>query len=68
MPLNATQDTRQLQAHVDILARIRHPHVVMLLGACVSHKCLVYEYLPGGNLYTLLHDDEKVCVLCSDDV
>lgn len=35
---------------VEVLSQIRHPHVVLLLGACPEINCLVYEYLENGSL------------------
>lgn len=45
---------QQWRAEVDALARARHPHVVLLLGCCPEHGCVVYEYLPGGSLLEAL--------------
>uniref|UniRef100_A0A251UES2 RING-type E3 ubiquitin transferase n=1 Tax=Helianthus annuus TaxID=4232 RepID=A0A251UES2_HELAN len=28
-----------------VLSRIRHPHPLILIGACVDHGCLVYGYM-----------------------
>lgn len=35
---------------LDVLSRIRHPHLLILIGACVDHGCLVYEYMENGSL------------------
>ncbi|KAE8651489.1 U-box domain-containing protein 34 [Cucumis sativus] len=35
---------------VEILSQIRHPHVVLLLGACPERGCLIYEYMENGSL------------------
>lgn len=40
----------QFQQEVEVLCRIRHPHVVLLLGACPESGCLVYEYMANGSL------------------
>eukprot|EP00262_Sarcandra_glabra_P014275 TRINITY_DN413_c0_g1_i1.p1 TRINITY_DN413_c0_g1~~TRINITY_DN413_c0_g1_i1.p1 ORF type:complete len:830 (-),score=143.23 TRINITY_DN413_c0_g1_i1:275-2764(-) len=42
--------TKQFQQELEILSRIRHPHVLLLLGACPDHGCLVYEYMENGSL------------------
>ena len=35
---------------VDVLSTIRHPNMVLLLGACPEYGCLVYEYMDYGSL------------------
>ncbi|KAL9256604.1 U-box domain-containing protein [Drosera capensis] len=35
---------------VGILSKLRHPNIVLLLGACPESSCLVYEYLENGSL------------------
>lgn len=40
----------RLHEQVDVLSCIRHPNVVLLLGACPESGCLVYEYMANGSL------------------
>lgn len=35
---------------VEVLSCMRHPHMVLLLGACPEYGCLVYEYMANGSL------------------
>ncbi|WZY81168.1 hypothetical protein YC2023_027552 [Brassica napus] len=35
---------------ISVLSQLRHPHVVLLLGACPDNGCLVYEYMENGSL------------------
>ena len=35
---------------VEVLSSIRHPNMVLLLGACPEYGCLVYEYMNYGSL------------------
>lgn len=35
---------------LEILSKIHHPHLLILLGACYDHGCLVYEYMENGSL------------------
>jgi serine/threonine protein kinase len=52
MDPGSQQGARELQAEVDILSRVHHPHVLLLLGACTEpgHQALVYERMEGGSL------------------
>lgn len=44
-------------AEIKTLGRIRHRHIVRLLGFCSNHETnlLVYEYMPNGSLGEMLH-------------
>ncbi|KAI4332810.1 hypothetical protein L6164_017689 [Bauhinia variegata] len=44
------QKSKQFLQEVEILSRIRHPNLLLLLGACHDHGCLVYEYMENGSL------------------
>ncbi|XP_073299273.1 U-box domain-containing protein 35-like isoform X2 [Primulina huaijiensis] len=50
-----SQGQRQFQREVEVLSRIRHPHMVILLGACPENGCLVYEYMDNGSLEDRLY-------------
>ncbi|KAK1367632.1 U-box domain-containing protein 52 [Heracleum sosnowskyi] len=47
---DAAQGRTQFQQEVEILSCMRHPNMVLLLGACPEYGCLVYEYLSNGSL------------------
>lgn len=47
------------QQQVEVLSRMRHPNMVLLLGACPENGCLVYEYMENGCLEDRL--------FCKDD-
>ncbi|XP_023520831.1 leucine-rich repeat receptor-like serine/threonine-protein kinase BAM1 [Cucurbita pepo subsp. pepo] len=44
-------------AEIQTLGRIRHRHIVRLLGFCSNHETnlLIYEYMPNGSLGEVLH-------------
>ncbi|XP_028807012.1 U-box domain-containing protein 51-like [Neltuma alba] len=47
---DASQGRKQFHQEVEVLCCIRHPNMVLLLGACPDYGCLVYEYLDNGSL------------------
>ncbi|KAG6520200.1 hypothetical protein ZIOFF_017238 [Zingiber officinale] len=47
---DAAQGQAQFKQEVEILSCIRHPCMVLLLGACPEYGCLVYEYMANGSL------------------
>ncbi|KAJ7969460.1 Protein kinase domain [Quillaja saponaria] len=47
---DAAQGRSQFQQEVQVLSCIRHPNMVLLLGACPEYGCLVYEYMSNGSL------------------
>ncbi|GAU11808.1 hypothetical protein TSUD_75590 [Trifolium subterraneum] len=40
----------EAQKRVEVLSSIRHPNMVLLLGACPEFGCLVYEHMSNGSL------------------
>ncbi|PKI74485.1 hypothetical protein CRG98_005105 [Punica granatum] len=46
----AAQGRSQFRQEVEVLSCIRHPNMVLLLGACPEYGCLVYEYMANGSL------------------
>ncbi|KAL8537783.1 hypothetical protein ACS0TY_012789 [Phlomoides rotata] len=51
-----SEGLKQFQQEVEVLSRMRHPNMVILLGACPEYGCLVYEYMENGSL-----DDRLFC-------
>ncbi|KAG0469893.1 hypothetical protein HPP92_016593 [Vanilla planifolia] len=47
---DVTQGVKQFQKEVEVLSSIRHPNMVLLMGACPEFGCLVYEYMSNGSL------------------
>lgn len=51
------------RVQVDILSCMRHPNLVLLLGACPEYGILVYEYMANGSLEECLSRKGKDKVL-----
>ncbi|KAK4277324.1 hypothetical protein QN277_015338 [Acacia crassicarpa] len=47
---DASQGRKQFHQEVEVLCCIKHPNMVLLLGACPEFGCLVYEYMENGSL------------------
>ncbi|KAM7269523.1 hypothetical protein ACFE04_025020 [Oxalis oulophora] len=47
---DANQGRAQFNQEVEVLSRMRHPNMVLLLGACPEYGCLVYELMANGSL------------------
>uniref|UniRef100_A0A2N9FL44 RING-type E3 ubiquitin transferase n=1 Tax=Fagus sylvatica TaxID=28930 RepID=A0A2N9FL44_FAGSY len=47
---DAAHGRSQFQQEVEVLSCIRHPNMVLLLGACPEYGCLVYEFMANGSL------------------
>ncbi|XP_024399516.1 protein kinase STUNTED isoform X2 [Physcomitrium patens] len=58
------QSEEEFSIDIEINTSLEHPHIVSLLGYCLesSHRLLVYDYLPEGNLEDHLHGKEASMV------
>ncbi|KAF6166402.1 hypothetical protein GIB67_034953 [Kingdonia uniflora] len=56
-----TKGLKEFQAEIAVLSKVRHRHLVALLGYCVNgnERLLVYEYMPQGTLGQHLFDREE---------
>ncbi|XP_049412010.1 U-box domain-containing protein 35-like isoform X1 [Solanum stenotomum] len=54
-----TQGQIQFQKEIEVLSRLRHPNVVLLLGTCPEYGCLVYECMENGSLEDRLFCKDK---------
>ncbi|KAL6007547.1 hypothetical protein ACLOJK_033045 [Asimina triloba] len=53
---------REFEQQMEILGRLKHPNIVMLKAYYYARdeKLLVYEYMPNGSLFSLLHEAHTV--------
>ncbi|CAN0870215.1 LRR receptor-like serine/threonine-protein kinase RPK2 [Linum grandiflorum] len=58
LSIGRIQGSKQFDAEIRTLGRIRHKNLVTLIGYYVgeSEMLLIYNYLSGGNLETFIHD------------
>lgn len=47
---DASEKRHEFLREVEVLSQLRHPNMVLLLGACPETSCLVYEYMENGSL------------------
>ncbi|KAL4444033.1 hypothetical protein ABPG75_011770 [Micractinium tetrahymenae] len=50
----SVRSLRKLEEEAAVMARLRHPHAVSLLGICTMPPCILTEYCKNGSLYSLL--------------
>ncbi|KAL6967509.1 hypothetical protein U1Q18_033318 [Sarracenia purpurea var. burkii] len=60
---HSMQRQPEFQQEVQILGKLRHPHLVNLIGICPEAWCLVYEYMPNGSLQDRLFRRSNICSL-----
>eukprot|EP01083_Nonionella_stella_P059487 155619_1 len=66
--LKNLHDRRMSQLLVDIkreiytLSVLRHPNILMLMGACMDKQslCMITEWCEGSDLHALIHDKERI--------
>ncbi|CAI9755727.1 unnamed protein product [Fraxinus pennsylvanica] len=56
---DAKQGRKQFQQEVEVLSCMRHPNMVLLIGACPEYGCLVYEFMSNGSLEDRLFQKEN---------
>ncbi|GAB4856509.1 Leucine-rich repeat receptor-like protein kinase pxc1 [Ancistrocladus abbreviatus] len=50
---------KEFEQYMDVIGRLKHPNIVKLRAYYYAQeeKLLVYDYLPNGSLYSLLHEN-----------
>ncbi|KAH7851786.1 hypothetical protein Vadar_016469 [Vaccinium darrowii] len=46
----ASEMKKEFLREIEVLCQLRHPNIVLLLGACPEIGCLVFEYVENGSL------------------
>ncbi|KAI5070314.1 hypothetical protein GOP47_0014657 [Adiantum capillus-veneris] len=56
------QTKNEFFAELEMLSRVHHKNLVKLIGACLEETkcCLVYEFIPNGNVESHLHGANKL--------
>ncbi|KAI3683408.1 hypothetical protein L1987_83911 [Smallanthus sonchifolius] len=56
-----TKGLKEFQAEIAVLTKVRHRHLVALLGYCINgnERLLVYEYMPQGTLSQHLFESKE---------
>ncbi|ESW09926.1 hypothetical protein PHAVU_009G167600 [Phaseolus vulgaris] len=66
LPVSKKYSVRNFKLRLDLLAKLRHPHLVSLLGHCIdgvvgenneTNVFLIYEYVPNGTFQIYLSGD-----------
>ncbi|KAF5930872.1 hypothetical protein HYC85_031745 [Camellia sinensis] len=57
------QRQSEFQQEVQVLGKLRHPHLVTLFGVCSEAWSLILEYMPSGNLQDRLFRRSNICSL-----
>ncbi|KAI4324655.1 hypothetical protein MLD38_030123 [Melastoma candidum] len=65
LSVGSSQGQREFANEANLLLKIRHQNLVILLGCCIKgpEKMLVYEYLPNKSLDRFLFDKKKTVLL-----
>lgn len=76
MSVSKKYTVRNLKLRLELLAKLRHPHLACLLGNCIDDEVahgsgankvyLVYEFVPGGNYHTHLSETSEKILKWSD--
>ena len=59
--LRAPGEAARFREEARVSLGLNHPHIVGYIGCCTDwpHLIIVTEYLPGGNIFDLLYQDNK---------
>ncbi|CAG9321427.1 unnamed protein product [Blepharisma stoltei] len=52
-------DTAEFLTELEVLKNIRHPNIVLFMGACMNPPIIMTEYISQGSLSHLLHETHE---------
>lgn len=59
--LNKTSFMKEFNREIQTLSKLKHPNLVMLLGASIGSKCcIITDYCAGKSLFNLLYERREV--------
>jgi serine/threonine protein kinase len=57
----AGNNLKEFVREIEILMRMRHPNLVLFMGAsCDDKLAVIMEYCKGDNLFKLLHESSHI--------
>nr|DAD40932.1 TPA_asm: hypothetical protein HUJ06_015255 [Nelumbo nucifera] len=48
------QSQEEFRTKMELLCKIRHPHLISMIGACTERRCIILEYMHNGSLQDIL--------------
>jgi len=54
------ENIEQFKSEISIMTRIRHPNIILFLGACYDPPYIVTEILSGGDLLNLIMNNKQL--------
>ena len=56
----SSKSISSFKAEFLVMSSMRHPNVVLLMGACEQPRpCIVMEYMRGGSLHSVIHNKRQ---------
>jgi tRNA A-37 threonylcarbamoyl transferase component Bud32 len=64
----SSKELHKFIAEMRVLAQIRHPHLLLLMGTCIDQPqlCIVTEYVQNCTLFTVLHRSPRTPLSLAD--
>ncbi|KAF7144032.1 hypothetical protein RHSIM_Rhsim05G0015800 [Rhododendron simsii] len=56
---DASEKKKEFLTEIEVLSQLRHPYIVLLLGACPEIGCLVFEFMENRSLEDFVSDQSS---------